>query len=175
MSATTIVAVIHDIIVSGRRLHAVPIRGHAHDRHRVPDDSRVLAVRHGSWSTTRSGRNQKTLTSTGKATYPGDGEPLARTRCSCARCRRRSSPVFPVLSLLIVGSLILGATALEESALALAVGLAIGSYSSIFVATPLAALEGARAAVPRPQRTPEAHVARRRVGVDGGAGREGPG
>ena len=47
--------------------------------------------------------------------------------------------IVPVLSLLIVGSLILGATALQDFALALAAGLATGSYSSIFVAAPLLA------------------------------------
>jgi hypothetical protein len=41
--------------------------------------------------------------------------------------------------LLIVGSVIFGATALEDFALALAAGLFIGSYSSIFVAAPLLA------------------------------------
>ena len=46
---------------------------------------------------------------------------------------------MPVLSLLIVGAGILGATALEDFALALAAGLFIGSYSSIFVAAPLLA------------------------------------
>jgi preprotein translocase subunit SecF len=51
--------------------------------------------------------------------------------------------VLPVLSLLIVGVKILGAVALEDFALALLVGLIAGSYSSIFVATPiLAALKG---------------------------------
>lgn len=45
--------------------------------------------------------------------------------------------VLPVLSLLILGSGILGATTLREFALALLVGLVTGSYSSIFVATPL--------------------------------------
>jgi Protein export membrane protein len=47
--------------------------------------------------------------------------------------------LLPVISLLIVGSLIMGATALEEFGLALAIGLAVGSYSSIFVAAPLLA------------------------------------
>lgn len=45
--------------------------------------------------------------------------------------------VLPVLSLLILGSGILGATTLREFALALLVGLIAGSYSSIFVASPL--------------------------------------
>jgi len=48
--------------------------------------------------------------------------------------------VLPVLSLLIIGSLVLGAVALEEFALALLVGLVTGSYSSIFIATPVLAM-----------------------------------
>ena len=47
--------------------------------------------------------------------------------------------LMPVLSLLIVGSGIFGAKSLEEFALALAAGLFIGSYSSIFVAAPILA------------------------------------
>ncbi len=48
--------------------------------------------------------------------------------------------VLPVLSLLVLGSGILGATTLREFALALLVGLITGSYSSIFVAAPLVAM-----------------------------------
>lgn len=45
--------------------------------------------------------------------------------------------VLPVVSLIIVGTYLLGAVALLDFALALAIGLATGAYSSIFVATPL--------------------------------------
>jgi preprotein translocase subunit SecF len=48
--------------------------------------------------------------------------------------------VLPVLSLLILGSEVLGAITLREFALALLVGLLTGSYSSIFIAAPLLAL-----------------------------------
>ena len=48
--------------------------------------------------------------------------------------------VLPVLSLLVLGSGILGAVTLREFALALLVGLITGSYSSIFVASPLLAM-----------------------------------
>ena len=47
--------------------------------------------------------------------------------------------ILPVLSLLVVGAGLLGAVALREFALALFVGLITGSYSSIFIATPLLA------------------------------------
>jgi preprotein translocase subunit SecF len=56
--------------------------------------------------------------------------------------------VLPVLSLLIVGVRILGAIALEDFALALLVGLLAGSYSSIFVATPILAMMKGKAAAP---------------------------
>jgi preprotein translocase subunit SecF len=48
--------------------------------------------------------------------------------------------VLPVLSLLVLGSGILGAATLREFALALLVGLITGSYSSIYVASPLVAI-----------------------------------
>jgi len=45
--------------------------------------------------------------------------------------------VLPVLSLLILGSGVFGAIALREFAIALLVGLITGSYSSIYIASPL--------------------------------------
>ncbi len=48
--------------------------------------------------------------------------------------------VLPVLSLLVLGSGILGAVTLREFALALLVGLLTGSYSSVFIASPLMAV-----------------------------------
>ena len=48
--------------------------------------------------------------------------------------------VLPVLSVLVVGSMIMGAIALQDFALALLVGLITGSYSSIFIATPFLAI-----------------------------------
>ena len=47
--------------------------------------------------------------------------------------------VLPVLSLLVVGSLFMGATSLQEFAIALLIGLIVGSYSSLFVAMPTVA------------------------------------
>jgi preprotein translocase subunit SecF len=48
--------------------------------------------------------------------------------------------LLPVGSLLVLGSFVLGATTLEEFALALLVGLFAGAYSSIFIASPLLAV-----------------------------------
>jgi protein-export membrane protein SecD/preprotein translocase SecF subunit len=47
--------------------------------------------------------------------------------------------VFPVASLLVLGSWVLGATTLEEFGIALLIGLFAGAYSSVFIASPLLA------------------------------------
>ena len=46
--------------------------------------------------------------------------------------------LLPVVALLVVGAAVLGNGPLKDLALALAVGMAAGTYSSIFIATPLA-------------------------------------
>ena len=43
--------------------------------------------------------------------------------------------IIPVLAMLILGSLILGATTLQEFSIALLVGLIVGGYSSLFIAS----------------------------------------
>jgi preprotein translocase subunit SecF len=82
--------------------------------------------------------NQKSLTATGRSTY---GEMVNRS-LNEVLMRSLSTTVvalLPVLSLLIVGSGMFGARSLEDFALALAAGLFIGAYSSIFVAAPILA------------------------------------
>jgi preprotein translocase subunit SecF len=80
--------------------------------------------------------NTRALTATGRATYPE----MVNRSLNAVLMRSLSTTivaVLPVLSLLVVGSLIMGATALQDFALALAAGLVVGSYSSLFVAAPL--------------------------------------
>ncbi|MDJ0925921.1 MAG: protein translocase subunit SecF, partial [Acidimicrobiia bacterium] len=48
-----------------------------------------------------------------------------------------ATSLLPIGSLLVIGSYLLGAATLREFALALFIGIAAGTYSSIFVATPL--------------------------------------
>ena len=47
--------------------------------------------------------------------------------------------IIPVLSMLVIGSFILGATTLQEFSIALLVGLLVGGYSSLFVASAVVA------------------------------------
>ena len=71
--------------------------------------------------------------------------------------------LIPVGSILFVGSLILGAAPLRDFSLALFVGIAAGTYSSIFVASPLLALWREREVAWTNQRR---RVARKRGGSD---------
>jgi preprotein translocase subunit SecF len=82
------------------------------------------------------GENTSSLATMGRSTY---GE-MANRSLNQVLMRSLSTSLvalLPVISLLVVGSFILGATTLEEFALALLAGLFIGTYSSIFVAAPL--------------------------------------
>ncbi len=47
--------------------------------------------------------------------------------------------LLPIVSILFIGTAVLGPGVLEDLALALAIGMAVGAYSSIFIATPLLA------------------------------------
>ncbi len=55
--------------------------------------------------------------------------------------------VLPVVALLVVGSGFLGAGALQEFAIALLIGIIVGSYSSLFVAMPIVTFLKTREAV----------------------------
>ena len=48
--------------------------------------------------------------------------------------------MFPILSILVIGAGVMGATTLSEFGLALLLGLVAGVYSSIYIATPMLAL-----------------------------------
>jgi len=50
------------------------------------------------------------------------------------------SSVLPVLSILVVGSFVMGVVSLQEFALALLVGMVLGAYSSIYIAAPILAV-----------------------------------
>lgn len=71
--------------------------------------------------------------------------------------------LLPVSAILFVGSLLLGAGTLTDISLALFVGMAIGTYSSIFVATPLEVW--LREREPRIKKHTEAVLAARAAGV----------
>jgi preprotein translocase subunit SecF len=70
--------------------------------------------------------------------------------------------ILPILSVLVVGAYILGATTLEDFGLALLIGLLTGAYSSIFVASPILAM--------LKEREPRYASIRQRLATRGGTG-----
>jgi preprotein translocase subunit SecF len=82
--------------------------------------------------------NTRLVSSTGGLSYGG----MVNVSLNQALMRSLNTTItalLPVLSLLVVGSWLLGAAVLEEFALALLIGLFSGAYSSIFIASPLLA------------------------------------
>jgi preprotein translocase subunit SecF len=83
--------------------------------------------------------NTRRVSTTGGLTYGG----MVNVSLNQALMRSLNTSItalLPVGSLLVVGALVLGATTLQEFALALLIGLFSGAYSSIFIASPLLAL-----------------------------------
>src|SRR3954467_9248973 len=83
--------------------------------------------------------NTRLVSATNRVSY-GDMVNLSLNETLMRSLNTSITALIPIASLLIIGSLILGATTLEEFALALLIGLGSGAYSSIFVASPMLAL-----------------------------------
>ena len=87
----------------------------------------------------RVDENAKRLAGNSRITYAG----MVNASLNQVLMRTLNTSItalIPILSLLVVGSLILGAGTLQEFALALFVGQLSGAYSSIFIASPLLAI-----------------------------------
>ncbi len=82
--------------------------------------------------------NTKGITSTAKQTY-SQAANLAVNQTLVRSFNTSLIALLPVASILFVGAGLLGAGTLKDLSLALFIGLATGTYSSIFVATPLLA------------------------------------
>jgi preprotein translocase subunit SecF len=124
--------------------------------------------------------NTALYATSGRMTYR-DSTNLALNQVFMRSLNTSLSTLLPVAALLFVGAGLLGASTLKDLALALFVGLLVGSYSSVFIATPVLSLwkegeqrfrnleerkrrESLRAA-PQPVPTPAGAAA---LGADGG-------
>jgi preprotein translocase subunit SecF len=83
--------------------------------------------------------NTRLVSSTGGLSYSGMIN-VSLNQALMRSLNTTMTALLPVGSLLVVGSWILGASVLEEFAVALLIGLFSGAYSSIFLASPLLAL-----------------------------------
>ncbi|HEV8167131.1 MAG TPA: protein translocase subunit SecF [Actinomycetota bacterium] len=82
--------------------------------------------------------NTGPLTSMSRTTY-SDATNLAVNQTIMRSLNTSLASLLPIAGLLIVGAFLLGAETLKDLALALFVGVAAGTYSSIFIAPPLVA------------------------------------
>jgi preprotein translocase subunit SecF len=83
--------------------------------------------------------NTRGLAASGRLTY-GDTVNLSMNQVLMRSLNTSLVALLPILSVLVVGSFILGATSLQDFGLALFIGLATGAYSSIFIAAPILAV-----------------------------------
>jgi preprotein translocase subunit SecF len=106
--------------------------------------------------------NTRMVSSTTHITY-SDMVNISLNQTLMRSLNTQITALLPMASLLIVGSLVLGATTLQEFAVALLVGQFSGAYSSIFIASPLLAI--------MKEREPRFRDVRRRIQSRTAAGR----
>ena len=82
--------------------------------------------------------NTKSIAATGKSTY-SQAANLAVNQTLVRSANTSLIALLPVASILFVGAGLLGAGTLKDLSLALFIGLAVGTYSSIFIAPPILA------------------------------------
>lgn len=82
--------------------------------------------------------NTKGLGATGRMTYE-DVVNLSMNQTLARSINTSLVAILPVLSVLVIGAQLLGATTLQYFGFALVIGLLSGAYSSIFIASPLLA------------------------------------
>jgi preprotein translocase subunit SecF len=104
--------------------------------------------------------NTKSITSTGKSTF-SQATNLAVNQTIVRSINTSVIALLPVGSILFVGAGLLGAGTLKDLSLALFIGLAIGTYSSLFIAPQV--LTGLR------EREPAMIALTKRVNARGGA------
>lgn len=109
--------------------------------------------------------NTRGLAATGRMTY-GEMVNLSLNQTLMRSLNTSITALIPISSLLILGSMVLGAKTLEEFALALLIGLGSGAYSSIFIASPLLAI--------LKEREPRYAAIRQRITTRGPAAASGP-
>ena len=105
--------------------------------------------------------NTKGLAASGRFTY-SDTVNLSMNQVLMRSLNTSIVAVMPIVSILVIGAGVLGATTLNDFGLALLIGLLTGAYSSIFVASPILAM--------LKEREPRYAGIRQRLTAKGGAG-----
>ena len=161
MALAAIIALLHDLVDHRRALRPDRLRGDTGDGDRLADDPGLLAVRHGRRVRQGAREHPGPRRRQPEDVQPGDAN-LAVNQTLVRSINTSIIALLPVGAILFVGVVLLGAGALKDLALVLFVGMAVGAYSSIFIATPL--LASSRSASRRCRRSRE-RVAGRRAGT----------
>ena len=119
-----------------RRLRPGRVRGHPGLGDRLPDHPRVLALRHRGGVRQGPGEHRPAMASTRPRTF-AEAANLAVNQTLVRSINTSVVALLPVAAILFIGAFLLGAGTLKDISLALFVGIAAGTYSSIFIATPL--------------------------------------
>ncbi|MDQ4091458.1 MAG: protein translocase subunit SecF, partial [Actinomycetota bacterium] len=104
--------------------------------------------------------NTKGLAASGRFTY-SDTVNLSMNQVLMRSLNTSIVAIMPIVSILVIGAGVLGATTLNDFGLALLVGLLTGAYSSIFIAAPILAI--------LKEREPRYAGVRQRLTAKGGA------
>jgi preprotein translocase subunit SecF len=121
--------------------------------------------------------NTQNLTATGRSTY-SEAANLAVNQTLVRSINTSVVALLPIASILVIGTILVGAGTLEDLSLALFVGIATGTYSSIFIATPLLAdlrerepeMKALKGRVLKRRAAQASHAAQVERAADGGAG-----
>jgi len=105
--------------------------------------------------------NAKGIAASGRFTY-SDTVNLSMNQVLMRSLNTSIVAIMPIVSILVIGAGIMGATTLNDFGLALLVGLLTGAYSSIFIASPILAI--------LKEREPRYAAVRQRLTAKGGVG-----
>ncbi len=138
MALAAIVAVIHDLLVTAGVYSLSGLQ--------VTPDTVVAVLTILGYSLydtivvfDRVQENAKGLSAQGKLTYT-DTVNLSMNQVLARSINTSLVAILPILSILVIGAELLGATTLKDFGFALFIGLTSGAYSSIFIASPLLAV-----------------------------------
>ncbi len=160
MALAAIAAVVHDLLVT--------VGVYAIGNFQVTPDT-VIAVLtilgYSLYDTVvvfdRVEENVRGIGQTGKLTYSNTVN-LSMNQVLMRSINTSLVAILPILSVLILGAYVLGATTLQYFGLALFIGLTSGAYSSIFIASPLLAV--------LKEKEPRYAAIRKRIEARGGEG-----
>jgi preprotein translocase subunit SecF len=138
MAVATLVALVHDVLVT---VGVYSLTGFEVTPATVIAILTILgySIYDGIVVFDKVDENTRLVSSTNRVTY-SDMVNLSLNQTLMRSLNTQITALLPMLSLLVVGSFVLGATTLQEFALALLIGQASGAYSSIFIASPVLAL-----------------------------------